>query len=147
MGNIIVKIILPTGTTSDVELPDDVPIVEWTPELVTALALPTLAADGQPMSYVINSKELGRQLHHDETLAATAVTTTPQSFSANDGRFQQMMDVGLIPSGATSGGRYPAPVQLLGDGPFGGVAFALDVLDDRHHRQWKIISLPFVPVG
>jgi uncharacterized ubiquitin-like protein YukD len=73
MADIKVQIVLPTGGTSEVELPDDAPMRDLLPELVTALSLPTTATDGRPMSYRIDSKELGRQLQDDETLAAAGV--------------------------------------------------------------------------
>ncbi len=73
MASIEVKITVPTGGTSEVELPDDVPISDIIPELVTALSLPTVANDGQPVSYKIHNKDLGRELSDNETLASAGL--------------------------------------------------------------------------
>jgi hypothetical protein len=54
-------------------VPDDVPVKELLPELVSLLELPTTGPDGRPMSYRVDSKALGRELQEEETLAEAAV--------------------------------------------------------------------------
>ena len=68
-----VSIILPAGGTQTAEVPDDVPVQELMPELVSSLSLPTTGPDGRPMSYRVDSKALGRELQEEETLAAAGV--------------------------------------------------------------------------
>ncbi len=65
-----VTMILPAGGTQTAEVPDDVPVRELMPELVSTLSLPTTGPDGRPMNYRMDSKALGRELQEDETLAA-----------------------------------------------------------------------------
>ncbi len=73
MADIPVTLVLPAGGTRTAEVPDDVPVKELLPELVSLLELPTTGPDGRPMSYRIDSKALGRELQEDETLAAAQV--------------------------------------------------------------------------
>ena len=73
MSDKSVSIILPAGGTQTAEVPDDVPVQELMPELVSSLSLPTTGPDGRPMSYRVDSKALGRELQEDETLAAAGV--------------------------------------------------------------------------
>ncbi len=68
-----VSIILPAGGTQTAEVPDDVPVQELMPELVSSLSLPTTGPDGRPMSYRVDSKALGRELQETETLAGAGV--------------------------------------------------------------------------
>lgn len=68
-----VSIILPAGGTQTAEVPDDVPVEELMPELVSSLSLPTTGPDGRPMSYRVDSKALGRELKEEETLAEAGV--------------------------------------------------------------------------
>ncbi len=68
-----VTIILPTGGTHNAEMPDDVPIIELIPELVTALDIPTTGPDGRPVGYRLDSKGLGRRLNDTETLSSAAI--------------------------------------------------------------------------
>jgi hypothetical protein len=68
-----VTMILPAGGTQTAEVPDDVPVRELMPELVSTLSLPTQGPDGRPMNYRMDSKALGRELQEDETLAAAGV--------------------------------------------------------------------------
>lgn len=63
-----VTMILPAGGTQTAEVPDDVPMNELLPELVSTLNLPTTGPDGRPMNYRVDSKALGRQLQEYETL-------------------------------------------------------------------------------
>jgi hypothetical protein len=73
MADKSVTMILPAGGTQTAEVPDDVPVRELLPELVSALELPTTGPDGRPMGYRIDSKALGRELQEDETLQDAAV--------------------------------------------------------------------------
>jgi hypothetical protein len=63
-----VTLILPSGGSQTAEVPDDVPVKELLPELVSALELPTTGPDGRPMGYRLDSKALGRELKDTETL-------------------------------------------------------------------------------
>ena len=73
MTDIPVTLVLPAGGTRTAEMPDDVPVRELLPELVSLLELPTTGPDGRPMSYRVDSKALGRELQEDETLAEAEV--------------------------------------------------------------------------
>ena len=73
MADLSVTLVLPAGGTRTAEIPDDVPVGELLPELVSLLELPTTGPDGRPMSYRIDSKALGRELQEDETLAEAEV--------------------------------------------------------------------------
>lgn len=68
-----VTLVLPAGGTQTAEVPDDVPVKELKPELVSALELPTTGPDGRPMDYRIDSKALGRELQEEETLEDAGV--------------------------------------------------------------------------
>lgn len=76
MPELSVTIVLPAGGARTAEVPDDVPVRELLPELVSVLELPTTGPDGRPMGYRLDSKALGRELRESETLAAAGV---PQS--------------------------------------------------------------------
>jgi hypothetical protein len=80
-----VTLVLPAGGTRTAEVPDDVPVKELLPELVSLLELPTTGPDGRPMSYRIDSKALGRELQEEETLAEAEVP--------NDDRLMMTADV------------------------------------------------------
>lgn len=73
MSDTNVTLILPAGGTRTAEVPDDVPVKELVPELATSLQLPTTGPDGRPISYRLDSKALGRELHDEETLNAAGV--------------------------------------------------------------------------
>ena len=73
MADIPVTLVLPAGGTRTAEVPDDVPVKELLPELVSLLDLPTTGPDGRPMSYRMDSKALGRELQEEETLAEAEV--------------------------------------------------------------------------
>ncbi len=68
-----ITMVLPAGGTQTAEVPDDVPVQELLPELVSSLKLPTTGPDGRPMNYRVDSKALGRELKESETLAAAGV--------------------------------------------------------------------------
>ena len=68
-----ITMVLPAGGTQTAEVPDDVPVRELMPELVSTLDLPTTGPDGRPMNYRVDSKALGRELKEEETLAAAGV--------------------------------------------------------------------------
>jgi ubiquitin-protein ligase len=68
-----VTMVLPAGGARTAEVPDDVPIRELLPELVSVLELPTTGPDGRPMGYRLDSKALGRELREAETLAEAKV--------------------------------------------------------------------------
>src|SRR5260221_12414488 len=63
-----VTMVLPAGGTQTAEVPDDVPVQELVPELVSSLKLPTTGPDGRPMNYRMDSQALGRELQEAETL-------------------------------------------------------------------------------
>jgi len=73
MSDLSVNIVLPSGGSRTAELPDDVVVKELLPELTTSLGLPVTGPDGQPMSYRLDSKALGRELKEDETLAQAGI--------------------------------------------------------------------------
>jgi len=85
MADIPVTLVLPAGGTRTAEVPDDVPVKELLPELVSLLELPTTGPDGRPMSYRVDSKALGRELQEEETLAEAEVP--------NDDRLMLTADV------------------------------------------------------
>jgi len=85
MADIPVTLVLPAGGTRTAEVPDDVPVRELLPELVSLLELPTTGPDGRPMSYRMDSKALGRELQEEETLAEAEVP--------NDDRLMLTADV------------------------------------------------------
>lgn len=68
-----VTLVLPAGGSRTAEVPDDIPIGELIPELVSVLELPTVGPDGRPMNYRVDSKALGRELTEEETLASASV--------------------------------------------------------------------------
>jgi len=73
MSDLSVNIVLPSGGSRTAELPDDVVVKELLPELTTSLGLPVTGPDGQPMSYRLDSKALGRELKEDETLTQAGI--------------------------------------------------------------------------
>ena len=73
MSDTNVTLIHPAGGTRTAEVPDDVPVKELVPELTTSLQLPTTGPDGRPISYRLDSKALGRELHDEETLSVAGV--------------------------------------------------------------------------
>lgn len=73
MADTKVSIQLPNGEMKNVLLPDDVPVAELLPELVTTLGIPVVGPDGRPMNYRLDSKALGRALSDEETLADAAL--------------------------------------------------------------------------
>jgi type VII secretion system (Wss) protein YukD/ubiquitin-conjugating enzyme len=73
MADKSVTLVLPAGGTRTAEVPDDVPVHELLPELVSVLDLPTVGPDGRPMGYRIDSKALGRELTETETLAQAGI--------------------------------------------------------------------------
>ena len=73
MADIPVTLVLPAGGARTAEVPDDVPIRELLPELVSVLDLPTTGPDGRLMGYRIDSKALGRELQETESLSHAGV--------------------------------------------------------------------------
>jgi len=73
VADLTATIVLPNGGARVADMPDDVPIRELLPELVSVLELPVVGPDGRPMSYRLDSKALGRQLQENESLAEAAV--------------------------------------------------------------------------
>ena len=73
MSEIDVALVLPSGSTRNAEVPDDVPVRELVPELTTTLELPTTGPDGHPTNYRLDSKALGRELQDEETLSDAGV--------------------------------------------------------------------------
>jgi hypothetical protein len=73
MADVPMTLIQPSGSTHDVDMPDDVAIGDLIPEFVTEFRLPATGSDGGPVTYRIHSKSLGRQLDAAETLAGAGV--------------------------------------------------------------------------
>src|SRR5512139_787997 len=73
MADVNVTLVLPAGGTRTAEVPDDAPVKDLLPELVSALDLPTVGPDGRPMGYRLDSKALGRELTENETLETAGV--------------------------------------------------------------------------
>ncbi len=73
MADLTVTIVLPAGGARTAEVPDDVPMRELLPELVSVLELPTTGPDGRPIGYRVDSKALGRELREGETLKGAKV--------------------------------------------------------------------------
>ncbi|MBI5035360.1 MAG: hypothetical protein HZB51_32940 [Chloroflexi bacterium] len=73
MPDLNVTLVLPAGGARTADVPDDVPIRELLPELISVLELPTTGPDGRPMGYRLDSKSLGRELKESETLAEAKV--------------------------------------------------------------------------
>jgi len=73
MSELDVALVLPSGSTRNAEVPDDVPVKELVPELTTTLELPTTGPDGHPTNYRLDSKALGRELQEEETLSDAGV--------------------------------------------------------------------------
>jgi len=73
MADLSVIVVLPAGGARTAEMPDDVPIRELVPELVSVLELPTTGPDGRLMGYRLDSKALGRELRESESLASAGV--------------------------------------------------------------------------
>jgi hypothetical protein len=65
-------------------MPEDVPVRELLPELVSVLELPVVGPDGRPMGYRLDSKALGRQLQEDETLGEAGVPTEDRLILTTD---------------------------------------------------------------
>lgn len=79
-----VTIVLPSGGSRTAEVPNDVPVKELIPELVSSLQLPTTGPDGRPISYRLDSKALGRELKEDETLASANVPESDRLMMTTD---------------------------------------------------------------
>jgi ubiquitin-protein ligase len=73
MADLTVTLVLPAGGARTAEVPDDVPLRELLPELVSVLELPTTGPDGRPIGYRVDSKALGRELNEGETLKGARV--------------------------------------------------------------------------
>lgn len=73
MPDLQVTVVLPNGNARQAEIPDDIPVRDVVPELVSLLQLPTVGPDGRPMGYRLDSKALGRELGDDETLVEAGV--------------------------------------------------------------------------
>lgn len=73
MADVDMTLLLPSGASNDVEMPDDVTIGELIPDFISELRLPTTGSDGNPVVYKIHSKSLGRELDAHETLAGAGV--------------------------------------------------------------------------
>ncbi|MBI4670893.1 MAG: hypothetical protein HY741_04385 [Chloroflexi bacterium] len=73
MADVNVTLVLPAGGARTAEVPDDVPVRELLPELVSVLELPTTGPDGRPMGYRLDSKALGRELRESETLKGAGI--------------------------------------------------------------------------
>ncbi len=73
MADLTVTIVLPAGGARTAEVPEDVPLRELLPELVSVLELPTTGPDGRPIGYRLDSKALGRELQEGETLKGAKV--------------------------------------------------------------------------
>jgi hypothetical protein len=54
-------------------MPNDVPVKDLIPEMMTSLELPATGPDGRPVGYRLDSKALGRELQEEETLSSAGV--------------------------------------------------------------------------
>ena len=79
-----VTVVLPSGGSRTAEVPNDVPVKELIPELVSSLQLPTTGPDGRPISYRLDSKALGRELKEEETLSSAAVPESDRLMMTTD---------------------------------------------------------------
>jgi len=104
MPDVPVTLILPSGGTQTAEVPNNVPVKDLLPELVSSLELPTTGPDGRAMGYRIDSKALGRELKEDETLEAAGV---PES--------DRLMLTADITAGASSVSDSPRMRRLRSD--------------------------------
>jgi ubiquitin-protein ligase len=104
MPDLDVMIVMPTGGARRADMPDDVPIRELLPELVSLLQLPTIGPDGRSMGYRLDSKALGRELSEDETLAKAGVPAKDRLIITAD-----------ITAGATSIEQSPRMRRLKAD--------------------------------
>jgi hypothetical protein len=73
MADLPVTIVLPAGGTRNAEMPNDVPVKDLIPEMMTSLELPATGPDGRPVGYRLDSKALGRELQEEETLSSAGV--------------------------------------------------------------------------
>jgi hypothetical protein len=73
MADVPMTLVQPSGATSEVEMPDDVPMGDLIPDFVTELKLPTTGSDGSAVVYKIHSKSLGRELDPSERLVSATV--------------------------------------------------------------------------
>jgi uncharacterized ubiquitin-like protein YukD len=73
MADLPVTIVLPAGGTRNAEMPNDVPVKDLIPEMMTSLELPAVGPDGRPVGYRLDSKALGRELQEEETLSSAGV--------------------------------------------------------------------------
>jgi hypothetical protein len=75
MTNITITLHEPTGMSHEVEIPDDVPVVELVPEIITALGLQTHGPDGARLTYQMILKRSSRRVEEPQTLAAAGVVS------------------------------------------------------------------------
>ncbi len=73
MPDLSVTIVLPNGGARRADIPNDIPVGDLLPELISLLQLPTIGPDGRPMGYRLDSKALGRELGEEETLATAKI--------------------------------------------------------------------------
>src|SRR3990172_9537743 len=109
MSDIPVTVVMPSGGSGTVKVPDDVEVKELIPELATTLELPTTGPDGRPMGYRLDSKALGRELKEDETLASAGVPASDRLMLTADITAGGTMTVGESPRSR----RLKADYQLM----------------------------------
>jgi hypothetical protein len=74
MPKVKLTVITMSGAEFEIETPDDVTIKELIGELTAYLSLPTKGFDGSPIEYRLDSKNLGKRLLENETIANANVT-------------------------------------------------------------------------
>ena len=73
MSDIRVILKTPVGSSHEVEMPDDVPIGELMPELLSALGLPAAGPDGAPARYILFRMPSGPPVPDSASLLAEGV--------------------------------------------------------------------------
>jgi hypothetical protein len=61
------------GETHTIDSPPDIKVGDFLRELAEGLNLPKIDAEGQPINWTIDSKELGRPLDANKTLAECGI--------------------------------------------------------------------------
>jgi|SRR5271165_7076326 len=73
MADIKVRVHTPGGESHPIEAPFDIRVDELIEQLVTGLNLPKLDAEGHPVTWVIDDKDIGKSLEYQSTLEASGV--------------------------------------------------------------------------
>jgi hypothetical protein len=73
LGDVTIRIIQPSGTTVEAEVPSDVPLGELISDIVSELRLPRSSSDGSTIRYRLHSETLGRSLDDSETFESAGI--------------------------------------------------------------------------